>query len=261
MEFDINRRTVFDSFATSYDKYRPSYPAAVATDVLSLCSLTNESVVLEVGSGTGKATVLFAEYGVQIDCVEPGSSLAEIAKRNCGEWPHVRIHVSDFERFNFDPKSYDLLLSASAFHWIDPTKRMRLSAKALRKGGVLALIYNFSPKPDNKAMIELSEILEKESDGRLNHFWDYEKDIVRWADEIKASGYFNDLVTKRYPWKRSFSVEEYIGLFCTFSDFLSLPEEQKNKLISIMREYIDSMGGMVEKTYESVSMLAECIAV
>ncbi len=261
MGFDISRRSVFDSSSENYDRYRPSYPVDVADDIVDFCSLTNESAVLEVGCGTGKATVLFAEREIRIDCVEPGSNLAEIARRKCSRWPNVNFHICDFEEFDFSPKTYDLLLSAAAFHWIDPAKRMSLCAKALRRGGAIALAYNFSPKPDRQTTKELSDILEKESDGRLNHSWDYEKDIVRWTLEVKGSGYFTDLVVKRYQWKKTFSTEEYVGLFHTFSDFLSLPEEQKTKLTSIMRDYIDSNGGAVEKPYESVSMMAECIAV
>jgi hypothetical protein len=133
-------------------------------------------------------------------------------------------------------------------------------AKALRMGGIIALIYSFSAKPDNQVMLGLSEMLYRESENALSYSWNYKVDISRWTQELKGSGFFTEPVVKRYPWKKKFSTEEYAGLLRTYSDFLSLPNKLQVKLSKMMKDCIDSDGGRLEKPYESVTVLAECIA-
>jgi len=257
MRFDINRRKIFDTSAIYYDKYRPSYPNRLVEDIISLSSLSTKSNILEVGSGTGKATILFAKYNLNIDCIELGENLVEIARKKCEYLPKVKINVGKFEDFDFEPRCYDLLFSAQAYHWINPSQRMELASKALRKDGSLALFYNFSQKPVDKTMIELSEQIAIESDGILKGTWDYEKDIDRWRREILSSCYFSNIAIKSYPWKKKYSAEEYIGLFYTFSDFLVLSDNVKTKIANKMRQLLEKNGGFVEKFYNCVLIHAK----
>lgn len=133
MKFDFGRKELFDESAVNYALYRPSYREEVIHQVSVRSRLSERSKVLEVGCGIGKATILFAKRGLQMDCVEPGEHLACIAEANCADWPGVRIHTTQFEDFSFQPKSYDLLVAAQAYHWINPSIRMRLVSSALMK--------------------------------------------------------------------------------------------------------------------------------
>jgi protein-L-isoaspartate O-methyltransferase len=76
---DHARRTSFDRQAERYDQARPSYPAALVDHVVDRC---DPARMLEVGAGTGKATVRFARSGRALVAVEPGERLAEVLRRN-----------------------------------------------------------------------------------------------------------------------------------------------------------------------------------
>jgi SAM-dependent methyltransferase len=80
---DIKRGKLFESSALDYDQFRPSYPDKIINELVSLSNLRSSSRLLEVGCGTGKATVRLAARGYLIDCVDPGKSLIAFAKRNC----------------------------------------------------------------------------------------------------------------------------------------------------------------------------------
>ncbi len=72
------RRATFDRAAELYERARPGYPDELIDDVVALAGLRPRSRVVEIGCGTGKATLPLAEGGLRITCVELGASLAAI---------------------------------------------------------------------------------------------------------------------------------------------------------------------------------------
>ena len=75
------RRLVFGEVAELYDRHRPTYPAELIDDLVALAGLDASRPVLEVGAGTGKATVLFAQRGIPVLAIEPSPEMAAIAGR------------------------------------------------------------------------------------------------------------------------------------------------------------------------------------
>jgi SAM-dependent methyltransferase len=134
------RRSTFDEAAELYDRARPGYPAALFDDLVELAGIGPGSRVLEIGPGTGQATVPLAERGCRIVAVELGPQLAAVARRNLARFPVVEVVTAAFEDWPLPPEPFDLVLSATAFHWIDPAVRVRKAADALRPGGSLATI-------------------------------------------------------------------------------------------------------------------------
>src|SRR5438105_8011948 len=70
------RRLAFGAVAELYDRARPSYPEALVEDVVALAPLGSPPRALEVGAGTGKATVLFAARGVAVHALAPSAEMA-----------------------------------------------------------------------------------------------------------------------------------------------------------------------------------------
>ncbi|MGA3219780.1 MAG: class I SAM-dependent methyltransferase [Acidimicrobiales bacterium] len=92
--------------------------------------------LLEVGCATGKATLPLARRGFVITCLEPGPALAAAARTNLSGF-EVRVIQERFERWPPD-RPYDLVLAATAWHWVDPKVRYHKAAAALRPQGWLA---------------------------------------------------------------------------------------------------------------------------
>ena len=110
------RRHTFDQVAALYDSARPLYPEALFDDIVSYAKLSAIARILELGCGTCQATLPMAQRGFHIDGIELGAQLAEIARANLAAFPNVRIFCADFETTDLPSASYDLLLSATAFH-------------------------------------------------------------------------------------------------------------------------------------------------
>ena len=138
----------FDGVAHLYETYRPSYPTELIDDIVAISGSQSEAKILEIGSGTGKATRLFAQRGFSILCLEPGQNLIEVAKERLISYPRIRFERSRFEEWEAGQRKFDLLISAQAFHWVPPKVRFVKAASVLKPHGHLALFWNEYPGMD-----------------------------------------------------------------------------------------------------------------
>src|SRR5918995_5739534 len=113
-------KTTFDEAALLYDEVRPGYPEDLFDDVVSPSGILAEGRILEIGCGTGQATVPFARRGYRILCIELGENLAAVARRNLEAFPRAEVHVGPFEDVSLPEGAFDRAISATAFHWLDP---------------------------------------------------------------------------------------------------------------------------------------------
>src|SRR5436309_2082016 len=114
------RRASFDEHAALYDSVRRSYPDEVFDDVAELGELAADARIVEIGCGTGQATVPLARRGYRITCVELGAELAAIARRNLAAFPDMEVVNTNFETWEARPHAFDAVVSFSAFDWLDP---------------------------------------------------------------------------------------------------------------------------------------------
>jgi SAM-dependent methyltransferase len=248
MQFDRSPKVTFDAAAEDYDSFRPSYPSEAVHAMVSLSALQPDSRLLEVGCGTGQATVLLAKLGYRIDAIELGAHLAAIAAENCAQWPRVRINIGTFEAYEPPCRDYRLVYSAQAFHWIDPDIRLKKTAGLLKPGGSLCLLYNTTPKVDG-ALAVLSDKLQELTGNPIGSPQQTAADMARWREELSNSGLYNDVHVSDYPWDCRYGVREYQGLFRTYSDFRTLTEDLQRKTAEVIAKTIEENGGSVVRRY------------
>src|SRR5687768_2548247 len=82
---------VFDQVADFYGQARPTYPPQIFSDLRELCSLSKGSSLVEVGPGTGQASIPLAKMCGKLTCVEIGPQMAAVAARNLSGFPHARV--------------------------------------------------------------------------------------------------------------------------------------------------------------------------
>ncbi|HUS30946.1 MAG TPA: methyltransferase domain-containing protein [Kofleriaceae bacterium] len=249
-DFSDERRQSFDKAAAAYDKIRPGYPEAAIDDILERSQAVR---ALEVGAGTGKATLAFARCGVEVHALEPGGKLADILRAKTIGLP-VTIEETTFEAF--EGGEFDLVFSAQAWHWTDPATRYQKAHAVLQPGGALALLMN------EKAPVEQG--LRDDFDAAYAKWfgwpaWDNDhlpKLVDKWSDEIKASKLFRDLVVTYVPWTQSYTSDEFIELLATYSDHAVRPEEQRRGCYADIKAAIDKRGGRCEIPYVTLAFFA-----
>src|SRR4249919_919382 len=154
---------VFDSVAEDYDVVRQGYPAVLVDAAILGGGLASGSRVLEVGCGTGKLTELLAAHQLNVDAVDPGARMIELAKRRVGGRSDVRFHVGRFEEVAFPEEAFEAVFSATAFHWVDPLIGWTKAASHLRSGGLLALLAHMTVHDERSAAADegFRELLRK----------------------------------------------------------------------------------------------------
>src|SRR5260370_5524746 len=130
-------RATFDSAAELYDRARPGYPPELFDDLADIAGLTPGARVLEIGSGTGQATLPLAERGFQITAIELGPNLAAVARRKLARFPNVTIVEGAFEDWPLPPEPFDAVVSATTFHWLVTSVSASTTINAIRPAGVL----------------------------------------------------------------------------------------------------------------------------
>lgn len=142
----ISYAKAFGACAPAYERARCGYPASLISDVERFAADSGLCSILEVGAGSGKATVPLAKIGVALDCIEPSLGMSRILRAKCADFPNVTVSTTTFERWR-PRRRYCLLVAAQSWHLIDPGVRLAKAAKVLRPGGTLALFWNQPPQP------------------------------------------------------------------------------------------------------------------
>ncbi len=251
------RSRSFDRVAELYDAYRPGYPEALVESVVELARLRPGSKILEIGSGTGKATAPLARRGFSILCVEPGRDLAAIAARKFADYPGVTFEAARFEDWPEHPGEFDLAMAAQAFHWVPKEIGYAKVARALRPGGHLALFWNRNPHPQGPIFSDLERVYRE----RAPELFDTpttceEHENQRTLDDIVSSGHFGPVVMRKFPWSARYDARQYLGLLNTYSDHLALPEATRASLFEGVAEVIERHGGTIERPYVAVLYVA-----
>lgn len=247
----------FDEVADRYDTFRPTYPEELIDALISMTGLHGDSKILEIGSGTGKATLLLARHGCSIRCIEPGLNLVAVAAQALKNFPRVAFETVTFEQWHERPDEFDLVVAAQAFHWIPKPIGYAKAARALKPRGHLALFWNMYPDPADALFLDLQKVYEEHAPELATRSSSCEELIKQREVDIKDSGLFNNVRVARFPWSVKYDARQYIGLLGTYSDHLRLPEERRRRLFAGVTEVIMRHGGTIEKPYLSVLYVAQ----
>jgi SAM-dependent methyltransferase/diadenosine tetraphosphate (Ap4A) HIT family hydrolase len=271
---------VFDRIADLYDRARPSYPVFAVEDLVRSCELTGSSRIVEVGCGTGQLTAALADTGAMILAVEPGPALAALARGNLAGRPAVEVRTTRFEDLEATPGSFDLLVAATSFHWVDPTIGYHKAADLLRPGGRLALLTNAHTAGGNHTHPPFADAVR-----RLHHRlapaigdWTFptaEEIAARaagggdmaslWAridrnttEPPDVSGRFEPPEVHCYPWVATYDRDAYLDMLASQSSYALMEPDQRQALLEGIGPLVDDLlGGWVTKQYVTVLATAQ----
>ncbi|MDQ3751783.1 MAG: class I SAM-dependent methyltransferase [Actinomycetota bacterium] len=264
-------KKTFDEDAALYDSIRPGYPDRLFDDLVEGAGLHPGTRVLEVGCGTGQATVPLAKRGLGVVCVEVGDALAAVARENLAAYPQVEVVTAPFEDWDPGGSSFDLVLAATSWHWIDPEVRCSRAAAALRPHGALAVIstHHVLPPGDGDGFfvdVQSAYSAIGEEDSPPPPAWSCSSDsppdgIADDRDEIEAAGPFTDVTVTRYLWDRWYTADEYVALLDTYSGHRAMEPGARRWLYEEIRGRIQARpGGRVQKHYLFILHLARPVA-
>ena len=246
-----SRRDSFLGDADDYAAARPGYPTALLETALELGGVAPGAPLLEVGCGTGEATEWFARRGFPVVALDRSADMARLAADRLAAFSSVEVRCQDFE---LDPPQGQFagLISATAYHWLDPETRVERCAESLQVGGALILLWHTHPMP-YKGYFERSQSIYR----RIMPGWTppstpskSEQRIAAVLDELGEAGLFQDLERRSVEWSRTYSRDLYLRLLSTYSDHRSLSSGALDELLAEVGALIDrEFSGVVERPY------------
>lgn len=237
-------RVNYDAIADDYDRSRPSYPDELVDDILTFAAAPPGARILEIGCGTGQATTSFAVRGFRMVCLEPGPALVAIARKRLKPFDQIEVICQTFEAWPAERRAFDMVLSATAFHWVSRRVRFAKAARVLRPGGVLAVFNSVAcvesaPLPD-----DVKRIMKRPSvSANASQPWPFER-------QFRDSRAFGPSDKRVYLTRRTYDAQGLESLLSSFNRFRELPVHEQTAVMGLARAAVASQGGIVPLDFQ-----------
>ena len=255
------QRQVAEGFGADpgrYDRTRPTYPADLVDRIIAASPGRN---VLDVGCGTGISARLFQAAGCRVLGVDPDPRMAELARQGGTE-----TEVAKFEDWDPSGRTFDVVIAAQAWHWVDPVAGAPKAAAVLRPSGRLAVFWNaFDPPKDLRQAF--AEVFRRVlPDSPSGSFWArpavdaYRVGCARAADAMRQAGAFGEPEEWLSCWERPYTRDEWLDLVPTTGGFTQRPEAIQTELLDGLGAAVDAAGRTFIMSYTTIAATAARLA-
>ena len=245
------RRGLFDGVAELYDATRRGYPAEIVDAVFANAAIGPGAAVLEIGCGTGQLTRQLAGRALSLTAIDIGGAMVAAARRNIAD-PAARFQVASFEDLA-DTGPFDLIVSATAFHWVDPGVGLAKAARLLRPGGWLALLTTGEsyPGPLQTGLRELWTRYSRQSENWAGQ--------PAWLTALRETTLFGETVQASHASTLRLPVETVLGLERTRATFLSYSKQDQAAFTGDLRALLphSSRIDLVQETFLAMAPAAD----
>jgi SAM-dependent methyltransferase len=245
----LENKDVFRNIISDYEAARPGYPSELYRDIVAYAAIGPDANILEIGAGPGQTTGFFVENGYAITALEISKPQVQYLEEKYSCYPNFSGTCSRFEDYKADSDSFDLIFSATAFHWIDPEIGYPKASTLLRPGGTVAVFWHLASilEPDTAALIHIRDICRHYAP-ELDDFIDRKEaqELHRLRiRQITAGGLFRQAISKIYRWNDVYSVGRYLKLMNSYSDFHSIDRTRQEAIRDEVFRYIVREGGEI----------------
>lgn len=235
--------TEFERFADDYGNVRPGYPPEATADIIRECGLSEASRVLEIGMGTGIATSALLESGASFVGIEPGENLLRIAREKLGGQARIEFFGQTFEEFRTD-QVFDVVLSATAFHWLKESDKYQRVADLLKHGGQLVVMWNSFCRNNDPVDAEIEAAYQKFLPDVYLPEPDVNGKVLKKANgkvrEILDSQLFYLTFLRKYLLHHVYSPDRYIALLRTYPKIIQAEDR-------LREEFLEEISNIVQR--------------
>lgn len=171
------------------------------------------------------------ERGADVLAVEPDPRMARVAAEN-----GIPVEQVTFEDWQPAGRSFDLVVFAQSFHWVDPVPALKKVGAILRPGGRLALLAN-RIVPTAPTQQELDEINADYLDVTARSIVNAEEEVAVLVEEYGFS-----VELHRVDERLHYTTEDYLDLVSTYSNRLLLEPAAQAELRSRLARRIGVAG-------------------
>ncbi|GAA1119708.1 class I SAM-dependent methyltransferase [Kribbella jejuensis] len=248
-------RHTFGEDAELYDRVRPTYPRELFQDLAR--QVGSPQRVLEIGPGTGQATGAMVERGWGVTALELSPGLAEVLRR---KYPTVEVIAADFDTWELPTAEYDLVVSATAFHWLDPATRVARCVQLLKPGGALAVVSTRHVAGGSEQLFaDVQACYDKFTDDPAADRMMAADDVPPDPEGLAKTGLFESVQFGKYVWDATYTTAEYLELLSSYSGHRALTTDRRDRLYDCIAAHIDRSGGSITKRYLNQLSVGICL--
>ncbi len=244
---NANPTTRFTDRVENYIKYRPSYPTEIIDYLKSEGILKSDSVIADIGSGTGISAELFLKNGDFVYGVEPNDAMREAAEKLCSAYSNFKSIIATAEETTLSDNSIDLIICAQAFHWFDIPKVKVEFKRVLKSTGRICLMWNERIIDGNPFLIDYENLL-------LKYGTDYKNVRHENIDEDKLNEFFDGgYIKKTFPNKQVFDLAGVTGRLLSSSYTPQYDSPLYEPMLAELNEIFekDQVNGVIEFLYDT----------
>ncbi len=134
--------TRFSNRVADYVQFRPHYPIEIIDLLSAKCDLTPESVMADIGSGTGLLAKLFLENDNPVIGIEPNQEMRQAGEQYLAEFGRFTSMDGTAEATRLPAHAMDIAIAGQAFHWFDHAKARTEFMRILKPEGFAVLVWN-----------------------------------------------------------------------------------------------------------------------
>lgn len=179
----MNPTERFSTRVENYVKYRPHYPQAILSLLENECGLNRDSLVADIGSGTGISTELFLKSGCFVFGIEPNREMREAGENLLRDYPKFKSLEGTAEATGLENQRIDLVAAGQAFHWFNREKARKEFERILKPNGWVVLVWNDRQTDSTPFLKSYEELL-------LTHGTDYRAVNHKQIDEKILESFF-----------------------------------------------------------------------
>ena len=233
MSEELNPTTRFSSRVDNYVRYRPGYPAEAIDLLRNECGLTKDSVIADIGSGTGKLSELFLKAGCEVFGVEPNKEMREAGERM--DFFNFTSIAGKAEATTLPAKSMDFITVAQAFHWFDHKQCRPEFLRILKPGGWTVIVWNDRRTDSTPFLADYEKLLREFST-------DYEQVNHRRTDkpEIIRDFFGNEPRFKSFYYVQNFDFEGAKGRLLSSSYAPEAGQPKHEEMLAALKRIFDA---------------------
>jgi len=245
----MENKEIFQSIIRDYEAARPGYPDTLFRDIAEFARLESSARILEIGAGPGQATEYFVQGDYDITALEISEKQVSFLNEKFARNAHFSCVCATFEDYLCANNSFDLIFSATAFHWINPEVGYPKAHRLLKKNGVVAVFWHLAsivePKTELQQQIRaIYRMHAPQLDDYLNDAEAEELHQLR-ISQIQTQSLFRSPVSSVYRWQDAYSTQRYLQLMNSYSDFHSIDPSKRKAILDGVAALIDGAGGTI----------------
>jgi len=187
----------FSSRVENYIKYRPNYPQEIIDFLKEKGILLKDSIIVDIGSGTGILSEMFLKEGNTVYGVEPNLDMRKAGEKLLEKYRNFTSIEGSAESTGLEDKSVDIIAVGQAFHWFNLEQAKMEFKRILRPEGTVIIVWNNRRKSGNTFSGDYEKLMRKygtdynlvrKSETKIEDFFIYKKKMFYNYQKLDHSG-------------------------------------------------------------------------